>query len=189
MRWSLRNIFRLHGVFLPLFISVLLSCMLFLLSYSLTLSCDNAIEQINEKYKVDITVSHKELNQYVENKNGSYSYKDINNSVVDDSVYNALVSHGELSDIRYEGASYTLNYLNTLSGSDYSDIMADVAAGRNFFGAVASLRIGKKASGTYNYSVRGYSCEETFLSANPDAEITYISDKEFGEGLLLSEAM
>ena len=83
MKRIIKNIIRLPGAFLPLFLSAVLAVVLILLCFSVTRSCDEALERIENSYDATLTLTVKKKYDHVLTDKGKYLLMDVNTALID----------------------------------------------------------------------------------------------------------
>ncbi len=185
----MKDIIRLPGTFLPVFITALLSVFLVLVSTSLKLSCEDALAVLSDEYEVEMSVTAKESYEKVEDKNGGYSVKNTNPRMLDRAVLDAVEELDSVTDISYVTNYYDLP-LSYFCTEDELRVISDaVKNGEDFTGTTESYSRG----GMVNSALTFIACTDEKLKAKvfsiADYEITYSDGCSFGDGIILPKVL
>ncbi len=185
----MKDILRLPGAFLPVFITALLSVFLVLVSTSLKLSCEDALEVIADEYKVEMSVTAKEIYEKVENENGIYTVQNTNPKKLDRAVLDAVEALDSVTDISYVTNSYDLPLEYFCTEDELAVIYDAVKNGSDFTGTTGSY----SRSGTITSTVTVIACTNEELKSKAfgtgDYEITYADGCTFGDGIILPKVL
>ena len=93
----IKNIIRLPGAFLPLFLSAVLAVILILLCFSVTRSCDEALERIENSYDATLTLTVKKKYDHVLTDKGNYLLTDVNTALIDLEILDIIKAESRLT--------------------------------------------------------------------------------------------
>ena len=106
MKRMIKNIIRLPGAFLPLFLSAVLAVVLILLCFSVTRSCDEALERIENSYDATLTLTVKKKYDHVLTDKGKYLLTDVNTALIDLDILDIIKAENRLTISEYTTNPY-----------------------------------------------------------------------------------
>lgn len=185
MKTHLRNVFRLPGIFVPLFAVVTLGAFLVLICNSVNISTKTAIEEINHKYKIDLTLTAKERLEYVRHEDGHVHLENSNEKIINTDILQTINSETFVTDISYTTNPFYVSSELIRSKEQFDIIQSKVAHGLDFSENFSST--------IYEVGVVGVSHEQliddVFRSYNIDTEITYVKNGSFDNGIIISKQL
>lgn len=185
MKGSLKNIFRLPNVFLPVFLVVFLSAVLILLCNSVYTSCVSAEETLNENTEISMELVLKERLARVETEDGGYKIVDLNNKLLDGQVLELLRAEPRISELHYVCNPYFVPAGLLCTEAEYAGMQAAMAEGGSFSR--------NTQLGVHEVGVAGCTREElipeTLGVAKEDLSVTYLSKSALKDGVLLPKKL
>lgn len=181
MKTHLRNVFRLPGIFVPLFTVVMLGAFLILICNSVNLSTKTAIKEINQKYKINLTLTAKERLEYVRHDDGHVHLENLNEKSINSNILQTINSETFVTDISYTTNPFYVSSRLIRSKEEFDIIQSKVTAGMDFSENISST--------IYEVGIIGVSHEQllgdVFRTFNIDAEITYVEQGSFNNGIIV----
>jgi len=183
---TLKNLFRLSEIYIPLFLTVFLAVILILFGEAVVLSCTSVKKGFADLFPVTLQVSHKVRNEYFINYQEKTQIGDSNTTKVDSALMDHLYSLEDISDIQYIGNSFSITKDNLISISDFETVSEAV---NNIEIFDFSGYFGKSSS--TSYVVRGVSSLEMLEKTFPDiTKIKFLDDAvSMDGGIIISEDM
>lgn len=184
MKRHIKNVFRLPAVFLPLFAVTVLIIFLVLLCCSVYTSCKNAINEINQTYKINFTVTTKDRWERVRGDNGTVSVVNMNKKIIDTDILTIIHSEQRLSDVEYITNPFYFSTRLLRTEDQFTEIESHVSRGEAFSE--------KGASSIHEIGVIGctdeHFLESTFEMLHADFDIIYV-DGSFRNGAILPKEL
>lgn len=189
MKRIIKNIIRLPGAFLPLFLSAVLAVVLILLCFSVTRSCDEALERIENSYDATLTLTVKKKYDHVLTDKGKYLLMDVNTALIDLDILDIIKAENRLTISEYTTNPYLFQLELIRTDKQLSGIEAEVASGKPFHTAPSRLILPHRT--VWNISSVGCTDESQLPialgKASADISVTYRDGMSYGDGVLLSK--